>query len=284
MGLMPATYRTVVFFDPPRTEKEGEPPRLIVAQTPMWADDAVRHWRQLTKSAKSRVAVPDSKNAHWQARISWYRVYDLTQPYLSLLAGLSDDSAPPPPAQELKGSLADSIVDIRIDYGGLQVSSNGPVPIGAAFVPIVTAASLSSTGDAFSEVERERVACRHLRVLYHHAKLFKKDYGRWPATVAELDGYVDFAMHAELLFLRPKKKGFASGLVSMVTGKKERPTAEEEERKIDDSLYVIEWSPDDWKLRFRDGEFVNYRTIYIDADEKIHRVPKESAAAEAKAE
>jgi hypothetical protein len=282
---MPATYRTVVFFDPPRGEKEKEARGLIVAQTPMWAPDAVQHWRQLTKSAKSRVTVPDSKQAHWQARISWRRAYDLFHPYLALVAGLSDGAVAPPSAEELKGSLADSVVDIRIDYGGLQVRASGPVPLGALYVPAVAVASLISTGDPDSEAERERVACRHLRVLYHHAKLFRKDYGRWPATVAELDGYVDFTVHADLLHLRPKKEGLAAGLVALVAGDRKAAAAgAEEEREIDDSLYVVEWSPEDWKLKFRDGEFVNYRTIYIDAEEKIHRVPKEGAetAAEAK--
>ena len=278
-GLMPATYRTVVFFDAPRTGYKAEPPRLIIARTPMWADDAVRHWGELTKSAKSRIALPDSKDAHWQARISWRRVYDLVQPYLALLAGFVEGATPPPVAQELKGSLADSIISIRIDYGGLQVSGVGPVPIGALYVPVVAATSLGATGDYSSEAERERVACRHLRVLYHHAKLFKEDYGRWPATVAELDGYVDFASHSDLLYLRPKNSGFTTSLVSVIAGRTPRVVVEEEERKIDDSLYAIEWSPDDWKLRFRDGEFVNYQTIYIDTEEKIHRVPKPETAA-----
>lgn len=284
LSFMPATYRTVVFFDRPRTDQEDEALRLIIAQTPMWAEDAVHHWRELTKNAKSRVTVPDSKQTHWQARISWRRVYALTHPYLALLAGLSAEAAAPPPVDELKAALADSVVDIRIDYGGLQVRARGPVPVGAFYIPVVALTSLSSSGDYFSEAERERVACQHLRVLYHHAKLFKKDYGRWPASVAELDGYVDFTLHADLLYLRPKKEGFAAGLVALVTGDKKPAAGGEDERKIDDSLYVIEWSPDDWKLMFRDGEFVHYRTIYIDAEEKIHRVPKDGAADAGKAE
>ena len=94
--------------------------------------------------------------------------------------------------------------------------------------------------------------------------------------MAELDGYVDFTTYAYLLNLRPKEKTFAEGLVSMFVRKDDDET--EEEEAIDDSLYVIDWSEEEseWKLKLRDGEFVNYQTIYIDAEGKIHRVEKTS--------
>ncbi|MBN2562201.1 MAG: hypothetical protein JXQ75_14855 [Phycisphaerae bacterium] len=274
-SLMPVTYRTVVFFDERGSEEESEQVGLIIAQTPTWADDALHHWKELTKRRKSRITIPDSKKTHWQARINWKRIYDLAQPYLSLVAGLSEEATLPPTADELEHVLADAVINIRIEFGGLKVRHTGPVPVGVVYVPAVAIASLGATADPSSEAARERVACQHLRVLYHHAELFKKDYGRWPATVAELDGYVDFASHPELLRLRPKKKGFTAGLVSMFTGEKEgEADDEDQDDEIDDSLYVIDWSPDDWKLKFRDGEFVNYKTICIDANEKIHRIPK----------
>jgi hypothetical protein len=280
-ALTPATYRTVVFFvEPDKADdgRESKEVRLIVAKTPMWASDAVRHWTELMRSAKSRIAVPDSKQAHWQARINWRSVYGLLQPYLALAAGLSKDTALPPTPEELGAALTDSVVDIRIDFGGLQVNHTGPVPAGAVYVPAMVAVGLGATGDPSSEAERERVACRHLRVLYHHAKLFRKDYDRWPATVAELDGYVDFASHPELLRLRPKQEGFVGELTSLLSSREEKKERIESEESIDDSLYVIEWSPDEWKLKFRDGEFVNYTTIGIDAEERIVRVPKPEAA------
>jgi hypothetical protein len=121
------------------------------------------------------------------------------------------------------------------------------------------------------------VACRNLRVLYHHSKLFKKDYGRWPSTVAELDGYVDFASHPNLLSLRPKDGGFLGGFVSIFTSDKKKKAAEDVEADddaIDDSLYEIDWSPGDWKLKFRADQFAEYSTIYVDKEGEIHRVPK----------
>jgi hypothetical protein len=272
-GLAAVTYRTVVFFEGSGEEEAGARTRLIIAQTSAWADDAVGHWRELNKGRKSRITIPDSKQAHWQARLSWKKIYELAQPYLSLLAAVGEDTLLPPGADELSDVLVDSVIDVRIDYSGLTVRHRGPIPFGAVYVPGVAATSLSSRGNEWTEIGRERTACRHLRVLYHHAKLFKGDYSRWPATVAELDGYVDFASHRDLLWLQPKQRAFMERVATAFTGPRQRD-AEAEDVAVDDSLYEIEWSVDNWRLRFRDGEFKNYQTIYIDKEGEIHRVSK----------
>ncbi|MFH1418710.1 MAG: hypothetical protein ABII12_10560 [Planctomycetota bacterium] len=281
-GIMPVTYRTVLFFE--GTEKQGDDEeeesestlRLIVAQTSTWADDAVHHWQKLTRTAKRRVTVPDSDKAHWQARINWNRIYALAQPYLCLLAAASEDTSLPATAEELGDALTQSVINIRIEMAGVKVTHRGPIPFGAAYVPGVAVLSLGSAADASSEAGRERVACRHLRVLYHHAKLFKKDYGRWPATVAELDGYVDFATHSHLLQLRSKDVSFVESLALSLSSKKESDRLDEDEM-IDDSLYEIEWSPDAWRLKFRKDTFKNHLTICIDQEGEIHRIPKPEA-------
>ncbi len=307
-GIMPVTFRTVLFFEgtePQDDDKEdgdekgdgkhgnaGDAPeeestlRLIVAQTSTWADDAVHHWQKLTKTRRRRVTIPDSDKAHWQARINWKSIYALAQPYLCLLAAAGEEATLPATAEELDDALEQSIINIRIEMAGVKVSHRGPIPFGAVYVPGVTILSLGSAVDPSSEAGRERVACRHLRVLYHHAELFKKDYGRWPATVAELDGYVDFATHADLLRLRSRDKSFVESLALSLSSQKEETPLDEEER-IDDSLYEIEWSSDAWKLKFRDGTFNNHLTILIDQDGEIHKIPKpkaEGAAADQKAE
>ncbi|MFQ5429920.1 MAG: hypothetical protein ACE5E1_06380 [Phycisphaerae bacterium] len=288
-GFMPVTYRTVVFFEPSKaasdtSDDDGQPQatRLIIANTSTWADDAVHHWQALQRTT---VSLPSSKKNHWQARISWRRLYALAQPYLALLSGFSEDTSLPPEPGELVDALPDSDIAIRIGLAGLQARHKGPIPIGAIYVPTVVAVSLGATADPSSEAARERTASRHLRALYHHAKLFKKDYGRWPATVAELDGYVDFGSHAELLRLRPKEKSFIEGLASLIGGEKQadRDSDEADEPDIDDSLYVIDWTENEaeWRLSIRNGEFVKYETIYIDAAGEIHRVEKaENGAAE----
>jgi hypothetical protein len=272
-GLAPFTYRTVIFFDTQGADDAGG--RLIVCQTSMWADDAVSHWKALTGSQRRRVNMPDSDRVDWQARIRWKPIYEIVRPYLVLTASMTEEASPLASVEELADALADSVINIRIQYAGLDVRHTGPFPFGAAYVPMVAATALSSGGDPRSEAARQRVACQHLRVLYHHARLFHKDYGRWPATVAELDGYVDFASHPHLLHLRPPDRGLM-GVLRVV-----RPTTtttDREENEIDDSLYEIEWSHNDWKLKFRKDHFRDLETIYIDAEGHIHRVPKSDAS------
>ena len=281
-GFSLVSYRTVIFFVE-ASDGESKTSRLIIAQTSTWAEDTVRRWAALCKKTHK---MPSSKKLHWQARIGWRKVYELVQPYLALLAGFSEDAAIPPEAEALGRSLADAVVDVKIGYGGLHVRHTGPIPIGAFYVPTVAVMSLRSSADPSSESAREQVAARHLRVLYHQAKLFKKDYGRWPATVAELDGYVDFSSHPELLRLRARKKSFAEGLTAMIGARKRRPSKNAEQADetpaLDDSLYVIRWSADQgqWRLGIREGEFAAYKTMYIDAGGEIHRVAKDEREGE----
>ena len=277
-GLSLMNYRTVVFFGKKNKDADDESgSQLIVAQTSNWAEDAVGRWDELSARESLRMRVPTSDKVHWQAVIHWKEIYELVSPYLTLAAGMGSEVAAAPDAEELGDALADSTINIQILYAGLDARHTGPLPFGAAYVPAVAAMSLSETSGGGTEADRERIACRNLRVLHHHAKLFKKDYGRWPATVAELDGYVDFSSHPYLLSLQPKDDGFLGGFVAIFkTGAKKKASedADEEESDINDSLYEIDWSEHDWKLRLRADEFVNYATIYVDAEGEIHRVEK----------
>lgn len=273
-----ATFRTVVFFELSDRDEVGAQDRLIIASTSMHAEDTLRRWRELRRKPGDWMSVPDSSKSHWQVVANWRAVYELVQPYLSMLASTTETGGGAPRADELADALSPSTIDAKIEFAGLDVRHAGPLPFGAAYVPGITFASLSATVDPGSEAAREREACRHLRVLHHHATLFKKDYGRWPATVAELDGYVDFASHPYLLNIHPKDDGLLKGFVSIFTGDKRRQAREEQESdQIDDTLYEIEWEEDSWKLMFREDEFIHHRTIYIDAEGRIHRVPRERA-------
>lgn len=281
-GLTPMTFRTVIFFDGDDSaddEVGGKmETRLVIANTTTWADDAVKRWGVVSKDT---FKLPASDKIHWQARLNWLRMYELAHPYLGMLAGFLEGASVPTDPGELATSLSDSDIEVRITLGGLRVKHTGPLPFGAAYVPVVAASALGATADPSSESAREKVACRNLRVLYHHALLFKHDYGRWPATVAELDGYVDFASHPELLYLRSRDRSFMEGLTSALFAGRQRGAkpgeVAVEDRDIDDSLYVIEWSESDneWRLAFRDNEFNAYKTIYIDGRGEIHRVAKE---------
>jgi hypothetical protein len=282
-GISFATFRTVVFFDDRNGKDENGGEFLVLAETTGWPDDAVERWDELMRKRKDRITIPSSEKVHWQLVVSWKTVYELVQPYLALTTAISEESELAPPAEAMAPLLGDSTIDVKILFSGLDVRQKGPIPFGAAFVPGVTAASLMQSASWDSEAAREQIACRHLRTLHHHAELFNKDYGRWPATVAELDGYIDFASHPDLLQLRPKDDGFLKGFVSMFTADRKSVEATEsvfiEEDEIDESLYEIEWSPDAWKLKFREKEFHQWATIYIDEAGEIHRVPKDEDGA-----
>lgn len=272
-GFSMATFRTVVFFESP--EDEDDRHRLIIAETSTQPEDAIKRWQLLRRKSKENIQIPDSKNTHWQLVVNWRKVYEWVQPYITVLAATVQVTESAPTAEKLDDALCDSTINVKIEYAGLDVRHTGPIPIGAAYVPGVTVASLSATASYTSEAAREQTACRNLRVLHHHAKLFKKDYGRWPATVAELDGYVDFSSHPNLLTLRPKDSGIVAGIVSVfTTSKKENRDITDDDDDIDDDLYEIDWAETEWKLKFRPDEFVEYATIYIDQDGKIHRVAK----------
>jgi len=299
-GILPVTYRNVIFFedlpdaaenDEAASEDEGSgqgdaetkaekstPALLVVSNSSTWHDMAVANWRE---QSKKYVTLPSSKSVDWQGLISWKRLYQLAHPYMVLAVGAAGDQPGPPSPAALDEALADSRVDIKIGVSGFYARHVGPVPVGFAYNPAVAAVTLGTTAAASSELAREQIACERLRTLHYHCKLFAKDYDRWPATVAELDGYVDFASHPQLLRIRPKKKGFFKGFVSVFSqrtedeSKTEEDDGWEEEQAIDDSLYVIDWSadPDEWRLRFRDGEFKNYQTISVNTAGDIERVP-----------
>lgn len=283
-GLSFSTSRTVIFFEEPSDGEENKgPARLIVVSTSGWPDDAVKRWEAFRKSPASRRRVmPAGSNTHWQLNVNWKTIYELVRPYLSLmLAGTSSAERPMPSAEDIAANLSDSELNVKIEYAGVDVRHDGPLPIGAVYVPLITGASLTATSGGSSEAERERMACRNLRVLYHHAKLFRKDYGRWPATVAELDGYVDFASHPHLLDLPAKGEGFLTGFVSMFTQDRKAQARDElDEGEIDETLYEIDWDEDAWQLRFRSGEFVKWATIYVDQEGEIHRVEMSDGTAD----
>ncbi|MEE8169529.1 MAG: hypothetical protein V3T70_03185 [Phycisphaerae bacterium] len=273
-GIQPITFRTVVFFDT-RGSNDSDDGRLIIVKTSTWADGARRRWKALTADADGVRKVPSSRRAHWQMILDWKNIYALAQPWLCLLSSFMQGAELPPTAAELGAALSPSRVDLRIEFAGLKVAHRGPIPLGAAYVPLVAYAALQQGAGHGSEAGREQTACRNLRVLHHHARLFEKDYRRWPANVAELDGYVDFDSHSYLLRLRAKRDGLLSGLSRAIFGTPRGATSEDDEA-VDDSLYEIDWSQReaDWKLKFRDGEFKHWATIYVDAEGEIHRVAK----------
>jgi hypothetical protein len=152
--------------------------------------------------------------------------------------------------------------------------------VGVSFAPDESGAS---------DLARERLASQRLKVLYHHAKLFKKDVGRWPAEVAELDGYVDFAGHPELLELQlSSRKRWSDWVEDIVElGDEDQPADEDDDAyegapDLENKLYRIEWGRDSWRLGLVPDTLEHLEKLYIDEAGKLHRVEKVTKSEEAK--
>lgn len=279
-GITPFNMKTVVFVD--SASDSGKSGRLIIAQTSTRADDMVRRWRKLARSEKLMSNIPSSADAHWQARIRWPELYAHAHPWVSMLAAFASAAALPPTVAELGDGLSDSVLDVKIEFSGLKVNHQGPVPLGAAYVPIAIAAAVDADESFDSESMRERVAIENLRVLQHHAVLFRKDFNRWPSRVSELDGYIDFWTNRHLLNLQPKSEGMMEQIKKAIekrnAAKDKKPETEvqAEPDDINDSLYQIELDGDKWLLKVRPDEFKQLKTITIDAAGNLNRVKKKS--------
>jgi len=197
-----------------------------------------------------------------------------------MLSGVARDTLLPS-AEEIDSKLTDGLLTLNMKFTGMSLSHRGPIPAGIMIVPGMVAAGEFLHGDTESDLARERLAARQLKVLYHHCKLFHTDLGRWPAEVAELDGYVDFAGHPELLTIQQSsKQQWRLWFDELVGSDDEKKVEEEEEEKdddgaeIDDHIYVIDWGREAWNLGYAPDTLEHLEKLYIDQDGKIHRVEK----------
>jgi hypothetical protein len=264
------------------TDKDGEVrKRLIVALTSTSPKELVRRW-VAGRPADKRRSLPTDSDLHWQAVVNWKQIYGLAAPWLNLVASVTPEARFLPSVEEMGPALTDSRIDVQRKAAYLRTFHTGPVPIGAAYIPTVIGMSAGSAQTSGSDLARERLAVRNLQVLYHHSKLFKKDYGRWPAEVLELDGYVDSAGNPQLLELPKSSKHALSGFFEGVFGKpKDADKSDEEEEddeeaasRPDTSVYVINWSTTTWTLGYKPDTLDHLAALYIDQDGEIHRVPK----------
>ena len=194
---------------------------------------------------------------------NWDEAYSLLLPYANVsLSAVSGDLLLPSVA-DMADRLTDASLDAKIRYSGLSVSHQGPIPAGVLVVPVLfgIATSVDYSG---SDLARERSACRNLKVLYHHAKLFRQDMGRWPAELAELDGYIDFAGHPYLLRLELSAKKRRGDWMDGLFGDDEEDESEDEDFDeeeddtlvgLDEDLFVISWGRESWSLGIVPGSF-----------------------------
>ncbi len=280
---MPLVMRPVIFSHREADAKGKERDYLILAWTSTSPEALVRRWLDFPRRLAS-LFLPKTRKRHGQVWLNWKQVYKWVTPYINTALSSASTDVILPSVSELGDRLADAWLTGKISYNGLYITHAGPLPLGAFVVPSMLATSMAMDQSQSSDLARERIASQRLKVLYHHAKLFRKDIGRWPAEVAELDGYVDFAGHPELLHMRVSSKRAWSQLFGDMfpesdddkadadEDKDDEDELEDESTAINDDLYVIDWGSKRWTLGYATGTFDHLEKLYVDQDGVIVRV------------
>ncbi|MFH0980673.1 MAG: hypothetical protein V2A79_03930 [Planctomycetota bacterium] len=277
--MVPAVMRPVLFVAKEIDAKDREREFLVLGLTSTSPERLVRRWIEMPR-AKARRFLPTESKTDGQMWINWRQAYRWIQPYLNVALSAVSRDLLLPRAKDMADGLTDASFTLDVKYGGLSVAHRGPMPVGVLAVPVLFGIATSLDETSGSDLARERLACRRLKVIYHHARLFKQDLGRWPAELAELDGYIDFAGHPEVLRLelssKHQRKEWLEGLLGASDEKKEKEEEEEEDEltKLDDRLFVIEWGRESWTLGIAPGTFEHLEKLYIDQDGDIHRVER----------
>ena len=276
-SFMPFVMRPVLFTTRETDARDKQRDFVVVAWTSTSPQRFARRWLEMPRN--NQKFLPSARKTHGQVLINWKQAYKWIHPYINLALSAVVRDTLLPGDEDLVSEMGDAWVTLKVRYSGLHATHRGPIPIGTLVVPMLLAASTTEDRSGGSDLARERLAARRLGVLYHHCILFKKDQGRWPAELAELDGYVDFAGHPELLKLQlsssKRWSDFFKGMFQFGEDEEESDDQEDQLVDIDDELYVIDWGPDNWSLGLTTGTLEHLQRLYIDQDGEIHRVEKE---------
>lgn len=281
-AMMPWIMRPVIFTTTETDAKDRQRDFLVVAWTSTSPERFVRRWLELPRN-KQMTYLPTTRKTNGQAWINWQQAYKWIHPYINFALSAVVRDTFLPRAEEMALEINGAMITIKVKYTGLNVTHRGPIPAGTLVLPAMLTVSTMEDRSGGSDLARERLAAQRLNVLYHHCTLFKKDQGRWPAEIAELDGYIDFSGHPELLKLhlssRMQWSKFFDGLFKSDDDESESEEEEDELVDIDDKLYVIRWGRDSWSLGLAPGTLEHLEQLYIDQDGKIHRLEKEEPKA-----
>ncbi|UCG16300.1 MAG: hypothetical protein JSV19_13500 [Phycisphaerales bacterium] len=285
----PASLRAVLFVKKETDAKGRERSFLVIGRTSTSPEELVERWVGIPRRPDRRF-LPSVRKTRGQVWVNWRQLYRWLSPWANIGLSTLASSTLLPDVDTIASRLTDASVTVKMRYAGLTVEHHGPVPGGVIVVPALLAVATAEGPSGASDLARERDAARKLKVLHHHAKLFRKDLGRWPAEVAELDGYVDFAGNPALLRVRQSsKKAWSEWGKSLLSfgGKADTQDQDEEEEDdelgdIDDSIYVIEWHEDSWRLGFAPGTFEHLEELYVDDTGIIHRIEKNIETEDAK--
>ncbi|MCO6436129.1 MAG: hypothetical protein J5J06_03485 [Phycisphaerae bacterium] len=277
-AILPLVLRPVLFVTQEKDDRDRERNYLVAGWTSVSPDSLVRRWIDFPRTKDFR-QLPDRRKTNGQLWLNWQQVYRWVQPYIDLAISGASLHMLTPDREKIADDLTNAVVTAKLGYTGLSLSHEGPIPAAVIVLPSMWASASAVDRSGGSDLARERLACQQLKVLYHHCKLFRKDFGRWPAEVAELDGYIDFAGHPELLKLElSSSQQWSEFFTDMFTFDGEKKKVEEDEVEegpgagIDDDLYVIDWGRDRWTLGYKPGTLEHLEKLYIDQDGEIHRV------------
>jgi hypothetical protein len=279
---MPVTLKSVIFTTKEYDARDREREFLVVGLTSTTPQDLVERWLDLPRG-KEGVYLPQAKKTSGQVWFNWKQIYKWVSPYVNISLSAVVQDALLPGMEEIAAELSDGILTARTSYSGFKVSYQGPLPTGIFVIPGMLSLSMATDGSGGSDLARERLARQRLKILFHHCKLFHKDMGRWPAEVAELQGYIDFDGNPELLELELSSKQMIAEFFDDLFGDdEEREKAEEDVELVifEQSPYVIDWGEREWSLGYAPATFVHLEKLWIDQDGKIHRKvrePKEQA-------
>jgi hypothetical protein len=284
-GMMtPAVERTVLFLTKETDARQKKRDFLVIGITTTSPEDLVKRWVNMERGDKRRY-LPSTKKPNGQLWINWRALYRWLSPYANIGLSSLASNVLLPDEEDIADQLTDGVATVKLRYAGLSADHQGPVPVGMVALPVMLAVATEENRSG-SDLARERNATRKLKVLHHHATLFHKDIGRWPAEVAELDGYVDFAGNRHLLTVDKSAKqawsdwgesffGLFGGSDDDADGDADEEDDEEDQyADIDDSIYLIEWHGGTWRMGFAADTFDHLDKLYIDEGGTIHRVEK----------
>jgi len=277
--MMPFLMRPVLFVTEEVDARGRDREFLVLGLTSTSPKRFVRRWVEMPR-AKDRRYLPAKKKTHGQLWINWQQTYRWLQPYANVALNTVSGDLFLPRVKDMVDKLTDALLTAKVRYDGLSVVHRGPIPSGLVAIPVMFAiATRESSG---TDLARERAACRTLKVLYHHAELFKQDMGRWPAELAELDGYIDFAGHPYLLKLdlssKKERSDWLEELFESSDDEEDEEDGEEEDDalvNLDDDSFVVDWGRDSWSLSVAPGTFEHLEKLSIDQNGDIHREEKE---------
>lgn len=280
--LLPLVMRNVVFVNTERDADDKERDYLVMGWTSTSPEQLARRWVDLPRRTERRF-LPSDRATNGQMWVNWKQIYRWALPYLNVSLSVVSHEALLPGIREVSESLTDGLITAKVQYAGLKLAHQGPLPVGIIALPSMLTTSLALDESSGSDLARERMAAERLKVFYHHARLFNQDLGRWPAELGELDGYIDFAGHPELLRLDLSSRARWNEWFTKLFEAEdvEDDEAEDVLPNIDDDLFVIDWSRERWTLGIAPGKLEHLTELYIDQDGNIHRTEKPGESKEA---